>query len=855
MARMSRATPHPRGLTVAEAARRARVHGPNSIARAGPPRWPRLIARQFANMLVLILVAAAAIAWAIGDRTDAIAIGVVVLLNATFGFAQEWRAETAIRALRGMLAPTARVIRDGVERRLPSAELVPGDLVLVEAGDSVPADLSLSDANTLLADESALTGESVPVEKAPGDTAFMGTLAVSGRGRGTVTAIGAATEFGRIAEITGSVRDTPANLQVELGRLGRQIGVGALLLAAAVAVFGIVSGRDTYEMLMTALSLAVAMVPEGLPAVVTVTLALGAAAMVRQRALTRRLQAVETLGAATVICADKTGTMTENRMVARRIWTPGADYEVTGGGPDPAGHIRAGGTKVRAGDAADLGLLLDTAVLCNTAGLRQDGDAWHLTGSPTEGALLVLAYKGWAPPRAEGEVLAETPFSSERKLMSVLARRGGVTRLHAKGAPERILSLSDRYMGPQGPRPLDAATRARIEVANRDLAAQGMRVIGMASREAEAGDHVEDRLVFLGLVGILDPPRPEVPGAILACRRAGIRVIMITGDGPVTATAIARDVGLPVEVTVTGDEVEAMDEATLDKVLRRQVLFARTAPAHKLRIVAALRAQGEIVAMTGDGVNDAPALKQADIGVAMGGRGTDVAREAADLVLLDDNFATIVAAIAEGRRQFENVRKFVRYLLASNAGEVIAIVPGILMGWPLIFFAPQILWINLVTDTISAVALGLEPAEAGQMDRRRGRQRVLDRNGLYLILAFGLYTGLASLGLFWVLMPEGEDIARSAAFTGLVVFELVAVLAFRSFRHPLPRLGLLSNPILLATLALGFLTQLAAVYWPPLQAILDTVPLDAGHWLRIALLALPLLVVPEIAKALRAPAT
>ncbi len=845
------------GLTSAEVAKRRAQHGPNTLRRVRRTSPLGIFLRQFTSLLVVILLIAAAIAFVLREPVDTAAILLVVVLNGVLGFIQEWRAENAIEALRGMLAVHARVIRDGREQNVDARDLVPGDLVIVEAGDRVPADIALSVAQQLQADESVLTGESVPVAKSVDEAPrlFMGTSVVEGRAEGQVTATGMQTEFGHIADLTGSVGEKVTQLQRTLGTLARQMGIVAALIAVAIVVIGTLTGRDLVEMFMTGLSLAVAIVPEGLPAVVTITLALGASAMVRQKALARRLQAVETLGAASVICTDKTGTLTENKMTASRIWMSGTTYEVTGTGYDPSGHIEADGKRVRAADDPALAALLQSALVCTHASLVRRGEDWVMTGSPTEGALVTLAYKGWARLPDPNARISEIPFSSERKRMHVLARDDGQVVTYAKGAPEQILEVCDHVQKAGGSVPLQDADTADILAAYDDMARDGQRVIGLAMRIEGPGTALpaEAGLTFLGLVGLIDPPRPEVRDAIRGAQAAGIRVIMITGDSPVTALAIARALDLPVQRALTGEDVAVMSDDDLSAALAQQVLFARTTPANKMRIVHCLQAQNQIVAMTGDGVNDAPALKQADIGVAMGIRGTDVAKDAADLVLLDDNFATIVRAIAEGRRQFDNVRKFVRYLLSSNAGEVIAIVINLLMGGPLVFLATQILWMNLVTDGVTAIALGVEKAEADQMRRppRPKTAPILGRAGLATILCFGLYTGLASLWVFYTLLPQGEDIARTTAFTAMVVFEKISVFAFRSLHLPCTALGWFSNRALILALVATISAQLAAVYWPPLQTLLHTQALGFGHWGIIVLLALPLLIVPEVFKALR----
>lgn len=831
------------------------LHGWNELPRQKPPGPATVFLRQFRGMLVFILGVAAAIALALGEHVDALAVGLVLVLNAVLGFVQEWRAETALDALRSMLSPHAIVVRDGQETDIPARELVPGDLVVVTAGAAVPADLRILSGVGVQVDESVLTGESVPVEKSEqgaedDDLLFAGTAVVAGRAQGIVMAIGLQTRFGQIAELTGSVGQKRTNLQMRLGQLAQQIGLAALVIAALVVAVGLFVGRPLFEMFMTGLSLAVAMVPEGLPAVVTITLAIGASAMARKNALARRLQAVETLGAASVICTDKTGTLTENQMTAIRVWTLDCTYEVTGEGYDPTGHIETDGVPVRARDDPALALILKTALTCTHASLQREGDHWTMIGAPTEGALITLAFKGWAPPVSSSDLISETPFSSERKRMSVLAQDAGDTRLFVKGAPEVVAERCDHIASQGTHQPLDRKTGDQIEAAYQSMAAQGLRVLALAARDADCDDVSETNLTFLGLVGMIDPPRSEVKSALRLARDAGIRVIMITGDGAITAAAVANRIGLGTPDLIEGHDIDAMDADTLATRLQGDVLFARTRPEHKLRIVKALQSNGQIVAMTGDGVNDAPALKQANIGIAMGIRGTEVSKSAADLILLDDDFSTIVNAIGEGRRQFDNVRKFVRYLMSSNAGEVMAIMVNLVIGGPLIFLATQILWMNLITDSITAVALGLEKEEPDQMQRppRRPEEPILGRAGFALIAAFGLYTATASLWVFYTFLPLGVDIARTTAFTAMLIFEKVCVFAFRSLYRPTTAIGWWSNPILVAAFTISISLQLCAVYWPPLQTLLRTVPLALEHWSIIGLLAAPLIIVPELAK-------
>ncbi len=822
-----------------------------TFERDGPLK---VFLRQFSSFLVLILIIAAGVALLLGEMVDAATIGLVVVLNAVLGFVQEWKAETALSSLRDMLSPKALVLRDGQEQQIDAREIVPGDVLVLAAGTKVSADADLIRSTELKVDESVLTGESLPVPKqacTDSGRIYAGTSVTAGRAEARVTDIGADTEFGKIAQLTGTVGTKTTNLQKKLGQLARQLGLAALIVAAAVTGLGLALGRDVVEMVMTGLSLSVAMVPEGLPAVVTITLALGATAMVRQNALARRLQAVETLGAASVICTDKTGTLTENKMTATTIWTRDRTYSVTGTGYDPEGHIAFDGDRLRAEDDPVLAALLKVGLYCSHAQLTQDGPDWTMIGAPTEGALVTLAYKGWCALSEERGLLMELPFSSARKRMSVLYQSNGDRSVLTKGAPEKILSLCTQVLTQTGPRDLTPTDVADITSAYTEMAAQGLRVIALAHRPTASDVIVEEDLTFLGLVGLIDPPRSEVRDAIASAKAAGIRVVMITGDSPITARAIADQLALPVSKPLTGSELDAMDDQDLLEVLREDVLFARTKPDQKMRIVSALQSQDQIVAMTGDGVNDAPALKQANIGVSMGIRGTDVARDASDLVLLDDNFATIVRAIGEGRRQFANVQKFVRYLLSSNAGEVVALVVSIALGGPLVFLATQILWMNLVTDGVTAVALGLEKAEPDQMKQppRRKDTPILGRQGLLTILLLGLYTGLSSLWIFFHFLDQSVELARTAAFTAMVVFEKLSVFAFRSLRLPCWRIGWLSNPFLLLALAVTLGAQMLAVYWPPLQVLLHTTAIGLAEWQLILLFALPIVVVPEVIKS------
>ncbi len=861
------------GLSEEEARKRMRLYGPNRIEAVRKESWYRILLRQFTDVLILILLIAAAVSFAIGEMGDAVTIMAIVVLNGILGFVQEYKAEKAIEALQKMLSPRCKVLREGKEIEIDASWLVPGDIVLLEIGDRVPADLRLVEAVNLKVDESALTGESVSVakgvksvpEKAPlaerRDMVWMGTNVTNGYAKGVVVATGMATEFGKIAKLTSEVERTPTPLQRKLAMLGKKLGILSVAISALVAIVGYLFGKDLMEMFLTGVSLAVAVVPEGLPAVVTITLALGVKAMVRRHALLRRLQAAENLGSANVICTDKTGTLTQNQMTVKKIWMFGGEVDVTGSGYDPAGHFEVDGRKINYKGRKDLLLLLKTGLLCNHASLRKEKEGWKITGEPTEASLIVAAYKAWMTPN-EPKIVSEFSFNSERKRMTVVVEEKGKRIAYVKGAPEVLLSRATHYFDGSDRKPLDETMRRRFEEAYTELAKRGLRTLALAKRVLPADtkldpEDVERELTLLGVVGIIDPPRPEVPEAIRTAPRAGIRVGMITGAAPLTARASAREVGLEATRAITGSELAGMEDDALKEALKEGVIFARTTPQDKLRIVKVLQEEGLVTAMTGDGVNDAPALKRADIGIAMGLRGTDVAKGAADMILLDDNFASIVGAVREGRRQYDNIKKFVTYLLSSNTGEVIAIFVNILLGGPLILLPVQILWMNLVTDGMTAVALGLEPAEKGIMERppRSVNAPFLQLRGILMILLLGGYIGGGALWLFHhyltMGLPEGEAVAlaQTVAFTGIIVLEKMNVFNYRSLHAPMPVIGLFTNPWVIGAWLLTVGAQVAAVYVPFLQDALHTVPLGWEDWLLIFEVALPIFVVVELYKA------
>ncbi len=865
------------GLTSAEAARRLELTGPNELEAAPRRQAWRLVLGQFADTMIMVLLAAVAVTLAIGEHRDALVIAAILLLNAGIGAVQEHRAEQAMAALRSLTAPLARVVRDGTARTLAADGLVPGDVVLLEAGDLVPADARLLHAPGLRVDEAALTGESTPVDKDPDaigasdgggvgeqpTMALKGTAVVHGRARAVVTATGMASALGEIAGLLRAHQSPRTPLQRRLGVLGRRLAVAAVVVCLVVFALGVLRGEDLLVMFLTSVSLAVAAIPEALPAVVTISLALGAQRMARHHALMRRLPAVETLGSVTVICSDKTGTLTQGRMLVERVWTPAVEVTATGAGYAPAGELLRDDHPVEADEIPALRQLVRVAALCNDAQLLppdgEDGD-WEIGGDPTEGALLSLAAKaGMDAARDLWPRVAEAPFGADRKRMSTLHRaRDGTGVVACKGATEAVLAVAVAVVGDEGDQPLDPEGRRGILAAAESYAAQGYRVLALAGRSARADDVgdpavLERDLTVYGLAAMADPPRPESLAAVAACRRAGITPVMITGDHPATATAIAERLGI-------ADDGEALTGAALARAgpdglaahVDRITVYARTTPEQKLDIVRAWQARGEIVAMTGDGVNDAPALRAADIGVAMGMAGTEVAKEAAAMVLTDDDFATIVTAVGEGRRIYDNVQRFVRYTLTSNTGEIWVMLLGPLVGLPLPLIAVQILWINLITDGLPGLALGLEPAERDVMRRppRPPDQSVFARGMWQHILAVGLLMGLLPLGLGVWAHAVGRP-WQTMVFTSLALLQLGHAMAVRSERDSLRRLGLTTNIPLLATVLTTVALQLGVVYSGWGQALFHTQPLSGFELAVVLVASTGVFVTVELEKAVR----
>jgi Ca2+-transporting ATPase len=856
------------GLELEEVQRRQSEFGPNELIERGLKSPWRILLEQFTDAMVIVLLVAAGISFFVKDPQDAIIILAIVLLNSVLGFTQEYRAERAMAALKRMASPMVKVLRGGAYSQIEAKDLVPGDIFLLEAGDAVPADARLLETANLRVQEASLTGESLPAEKSVDPIAaesiplgdrhnrvYLGTSVTYGRGTALVVETGMQTELGRIAELIQSVESEQTPLQKRMARLGRSLAFGALGIVAIVFILGLFRGEALADMFFTAVALAVAAVPEGLPAVVTISLALGAQRMLRRQALIRKLPAVETLGSVTVICSDKTGTLTENRMTVKVL-------DVAERTVDIEEILRHGMPILKAGDARQqptwraLSMLLVSGALCNDAQIQADPEVegdFTTVGDPTEGALLVAAARHdlWKGDLEKNlPRVAEVPFSSERKRMTSIHQLASqdpterVTRdlclvVHSdkapyvaftKGAVDGLMSISDRVWVQGDHQSLDENWRSRILAANDRMAQDGLRVLGLACRSVDTLpdeknlEGLEQNLVFIGMVGMLDPPRPEVKKAVATCKTAGIRPVMITGDHPLTAQRIAQDLGISSNgQAITGADLEKMGATDLEAVVEQVSVYARVSPEHKLNIVNALQTQGHIVAMTGDGVNDAPALRRSDIGVAMGITGTDVAKEASDMVILDDNFATIVEAVEEGRTIYDNVRKFVKYTLTSNVGEIIVMLLAPLIGMPIPLTALQILWVNLVTDGLPGLALGLEPAERDIMKRSPipPGESIFARGVGAQMIRIGLMMGLVSIGVGYWGWTTGNANWRTMVFTTLTLAQMGNALAIRSSRDSLFTIGLLSNKPLLGAVLLTFVLQLLVIYLPPLQNLLS----------------------------------
>jgi Ca2+-transporting ATPase len=855
------------GLSRPEAARRLSQHGANEIRalqRITP--WAIFLA-QFKNVLIVILVIATTLSLSLGETAEAVAIALIVIFAVLLGFLQEYRGERALEALRQMAAPTAAVLREGEEVVVPAREIVPGDIVILRSGDKIPADARLIEAVNLQTDEAALTGESLPVEKQTAalvagewpiadrkNIAYAGTSVTYGRGKGAVIATGMASEFGKTAEMLQSVETARTPLQENLDKVGGALARIALVIVAIVVALGLHRGQPFIEMLIFGIALAVAAVPEALPAVVTISLALGVQRMARRNALVRRLPAVETLGSTSVICSDKTGTLTRDEMTARRLRVAGETFEVSGAGFEPRGGFLRDGRPVEPPQTVKL--LLRAAALTSDARLTRTDDRWQIKGDPTEGALVVAAAKAGLNKldlEAECPRVHEIPFSSEAKRMTTLHRSSTGLIAYAKGAPEVILESCARQLAQAGEAPLDPGSADAILESAREMAREALRVLAVAYKPRATPEDFETDMVFLGLVGMIDPPRAEVRAAIRTCEQAGITPVMITGDHPVTAEAVARELGLLRGRVITGSELDGMSEGELERQVENISVYARVSPAHKLRVVTALQQNGHIVAMTGDGVNDAPALKKADIGIAMGITGTDVSKEAAAMTLTDDNFASIVAAVEEGRAIFNNIKKYLMYLLSSNIGEIGLMLGAALLGLPLPLTAVQILYVNLATDGLPALALAVDPPEDDLMSRppRNPRTGIFTRPVIVLMLAGGLWSMAVNLAVFIWMVNSGRDVAEAMAviFVLLVMIEFFKAYNFRSDRVSALRRTFANRWLNLAIVS-ELVVLVLIVYVPFFQLLLGTFNMRAQDWLLIVAAACTITPVLEIVKAL-----
>lgn len=865
-----------RGLSREEAAVRIEKYGFNELKEKEKESIWVKVAGQLKDFLVITLIIASIVSGLVGEISDAIVIIAIVIVNAILGVVQEGKAEKAMEALKKMSAPNAKVLREGHIEIMPARNIAPGDVVFIEAGDSVPADLRLFESANLKVEEASLTGESVPSEKDAqkafndevplGDRvnmAYMSTIVTYGRGKGIVTNTGINTEIGRIAEALQTFEDEATPLQMKLNELGKWLGIACLVICAVVFAIGFLRGGDILEMFLVAVSLAVAAIPEGLPAVVTIVLALGMKRMVKRNAIVRRLLAVETLGCVTVICSDKTGTLTQNEMTVTKAYADGTIYDISGQGYNPAGEYTVGEKRIDPEKESELKLLLVSGVLCNDSALEQkdaNDNLWGIVGDPTEGALVTAGAKAGYEKVKMNEYfprIEEIPFDSERKMMTTFHQgfTGNKITAFTKGAPDIVLRKCTKMQMNGSVVEMTDALKQQIADINSEFAGKALRVLAFTYREFDTipqvinSESIETDLIFIGLMGMIDPARVEAFEAIKTCKAAGIKPVMITGDYKDTAVAIARDLDLMTEDSgvLTGGELDRIsDEELFDRVEDISV-YARVSPDHKVRIVETLRKRGHIAAMTGDGVNDAMALKKSDIGVSMGITGTDVAKGTADIILMDDNFATIVSAIEEGRIIYGNIRKFVFFLLSCNIGEILIVFISIMMNLPIPMIPIQLLWLNLVTDSFPALALGTEKGDPDVMDQkpRNSKEPIINRSMIAEVAVQSLALTAAVLASYiWALNKYSGDllIARTFAFATLISAELIRAYSCRSERYSLIKLGIFSNKILVWASMISFLLMLAVIYIPFLQPIFETYALSGNDWLAVAsLCAIPLL--------------
>lgn len=869
-----------KGLTQEILEEHLKKHGPNELREEEKRSFLSKILAQFSDFLVIILIIASIVSFAVGERADAIVILAIVVINALLGLYQEGRAEKALEALKKMAAPNAKVIRNGNTTIVPANSLVPGDIVILESGDIVPADLRLVESSNLKIEEASLTGESVPVEKdsnivfdqdvALGDRTnmcFMSTIVTYGRGKGVVVNTGHDTEIGKIATMIQTFEDETTPLQKNLDQLGKYLGVACIVVCALVFGIGILQGRDLLQMFMVAISLAVAAIPEGLPAIVTIVLALGMNRMVKRNAIVKKLLAVETLGCTTVICSDKTGTLTQNEMTVVKVYTDGKVFDVTGTGYEPRGEFKIDGNPISPMDSINLNTLISIGALCNDASLEENTEGYRILGDPTEGALITLAGKGNIfkkeindkYPRVE-----EIPFDSDRKMMTTFHNNyfPNKTISFTKGAPDIVISRCDSiYMNGEVV-PLSDELTEKILSINSQFSKKALRVLAFAFKDHDklpeeiTSSTVENKMVFVGLVGMIDPPREEAKEAIKLCKKAGIQTVMITGDYKETAFAIAKELGMAKheDEAIMGRELDDVSDEDLKELVKHKKVYARVSPEHKVKIISALKANGEIAAMTGDGVNDALALKRADIGVAMGITGTDVAKNTAEVILTDDNFASIVAAVEEGRIIYSNIKKFVFFLLSCNIGEILIVSLSILFNLPVPLIPIQLLWLNLVTDSFPALALGIEKGDPEIMEipPRSPDEPILDRGMVTAIIFQSSAIALGSLLAYrWGLKTYGYDnliIARTITFATLITAELLRAYSSRSEKHTIFEIGIFSNKTLTYATIVSFVLLVIVIYLPILQPIFDTYPLGFKDWQIVLLHSFLPLVVGEVYK-------
>jgi len=859
------------GLDSAEAARRLAEYGSNTLSEKKAISPLEIFFDQFKDFIIWILIGAALVSGFLQEWIDAVAIIAIVILNAILGFVQEYRAEKSLAALKKLSSPTSKVIRNGSHEVIPSSGLVPGDLIEIEAGDSVPADSRITWVTSNFGvQEASLTGESTPVIKTASaldeedvpladraNMIYMGTSVVSGKAHALVVYTGMRTELGKIATMVSEISRETTPLQKKLEEFGKWIVYLCFALVAVVFLLEWIRGGKLIEVFLTAVSLAVAAIPEGLPAVVTIALAMGVHRMVKRNALIRKLPSVETLGCATVICSDKTGTLTKNEMTVRAIFAGGKLFDVTGTGYAPRGEFLLEGHRMDPVSQGSLMSALKSAVLCNGAELKSQDGGYRIVGDPTEGALLTAAAKaGIFKEDLEKEFIFidEIPFDSERKRMTMIRSGRGRATAFVKGAPDILIGICTKIEEDGVARPIDRDDITRIRGMNDTLANKAMRVLAVAYRELEsvskeaAASEIESGLVFAGLVAMMDPPREEVKAAMKECATSGIKTVMITGDHKNTAVAIARELGFFKEgsMALSGEELSALSDDELYKIVEKVAVYARVSPEHKLRVVRAWKKHGDIVAMTGDGVNDAPAIKEADIGIAMGITGTDVTKEVSDMIVTDDNFASIVSAVEEGRGIYDNIRKFVHYLLSCNAGEILVMFTASLIGFPVPLLPIHILWVNLVTDGLPALALGVDPVDPNIMNRppRKPDESVVTKPMMLTMLVQGSFIAFCSLLAFsFVLFVENEGIgrARTAAFIVLACSQLFHSFNCRSSTESIFKLGLFTNKKLIAACGISFLLQISAVSIPFMQKIFKIEPLGIFDWIMVIVISsLPL---------------